>query len=263
MIPLKPEAYPHILALIRGSEIRSHLALAHALLEGRQDGVIYGNDATRPTTALVCPVSGFWFAFGDVGNGAAVRFLPRLLRSPLPDKPALYATSAAWREALDPLFESAISRPGFDWEPTPEQAGADPAPSLADGFELALMDARVADLWSEGLDPWVIDIWDGPERFAAACFGFAVMHEGRIVSFCTACGIGGGEAEVEIGTVPRFRRMGLATAAARAFLSEYGRRGLRPAWSHDGGNEGSGALGRGLGFRQIEVLRGYLPEKLR
>jgi RimJ/RimL family protein N-acetyltransferase len=82
------------------------------------------------------------------------------------------------------------------------------------------------------------------------------MHEGRMASFCAACAIGGGEAEVEIATVPRFRRMGLATAA-RAFMAECRRRGLRPTWSCDVNNAASAALGRTLGFVEIEVIQGY------
>lgn len=256
MIELPVAAYLSALPLIRAGEIRSHLALAHAVIEGRQSGKIFADDPDAPREILVAPATGFCFVFGDPEGGAFERFLPKFLARHLPGQPELFGASAAWQALLDRHFAGHYERTGFElpagWEDAlPEEE------ALPSGMSLVPMDAAVRSAWPEGLDPWIWRIWGGPERFAARSFGFAIRSEGAPVSFCAACGIGDGEAEVEVGTVPGEQGRGLARRAARAFMRECARRGLRPAWSCAARNAPSAALGRRLGFVAIETIRGY------
>jgi RimJ/RimL family protein N-acetyltransferase len=260
VIPLPASEYPAILPFVPQSEAKSHMALVHAVLEGRQRGAVFVDRVARPETVFVCPVSGFCFLFGEARSGCFERFLPQLLAEHLPDQAAVFATSAAWRETLDGLLIRKITRIGFEFHPSApvSPVAAEPIPP---GFALEPMDATVMEKWSPGIDPWVIRIWGGPESFAANVFGTAVVTEGRIVSFCTACAIGGGEAEAEVGTVPELRGRGLATRAARAFIAQCRERGLRPAWNCVAGNAPSAALARRLGFVELEELHGYPLER--
>jgi RimJ/RimL family protein N-acetyltransferase len=86
------------------------------------------------------------------------------------------------------------------------------------------------------------------------------MADDGIVSFATACAIGRGEAEVEVGTAPEYRGRGLAERACRAFIEECLARGLHPAWSCTAGHVASTALARKLGFVESEEIWGYLLE---
>jgi RimJ/RimL family protein N-acetyltransferase len=236
------------------------MALVHAVLEGRQRGSVFVDSVAAPATVLVCPVSGFCFLFGEARSGCFERFLPRLLAEHLPDQALVLATSTAWRETLDGLLIRKTARTGFEFHPSalmPLAAEAQVPP----GFALEPMDATVMEKWSRGLDPWVIRIWGGPESFAASVFGTSVIREGRIVSFCTACAIGGGEAEAEVGTVPELRGRGLATLAARGFIAQCRERGLGPAWNCAAGNAASAALARKLGFVELEELPVYPLER--
>jgi RimJ/RimL family protein N-acetyltransferase len=260
VIQLLPEEFPRVLPLVEAGEVRSHMALVHAVLEGRQRGSIFVDDHAAPSSVFVCPVSGFCFLFGEARRGCFPRFLPQLLAEHLPEQAVLLATSAAWRETLDRLLIRQIARIGFAFHPS-ETAPADTLRQAPPGFTLAPMDATVMEKWRPGLDPWVIRIWGGPEEFAANAFGYAVMAEGKIASFCTACAIGGGEAEVEVGTVPELRGRSLATVAARAFIAGCLDRGLRPAWSCGSRNAASAALARKLGFVEQEELTGHPLER--
>jgi RimJ/RimL family protein N-acetyltransferase len=256
MILLPTDAYPRALPLLRRAEIRSHLALAHSVFEGRQAGRIFADEAAAPRTILVAPASGFCFLFGEADGGSVERFLPEFLARHLPGQPELYGASAAWTARLDLLFERRVVRTGFELASETAMAAEGAAP-LPAGFTLVPLTARLREAWQEGLDPWIWRIWGGPEGFEARSFGFAVMAESTIASFCAACGIGGGEAEIEVGTVPEYRGQGLATAAARAFMQECRRRGLRPAWSCGIRNAPSDAVARKLGFVAIEEVTGY------
>ena len=253
MKPLPSTDLARVLPLLQGVEIRSHLALAHAVLEGRQEGTIFVDDIACPQTALLCPRNGFFFPFGNAETGALDRFVPDLLAHHLVDKPLILATSAAWQGKLDSLFTVRGSRVGYDFPgrrvPLPDWRERVPP-----GLALERMTAAVVARWSEGIDPWVIQIWGGAEAFEARCFGCCLLAGGSIVSFATACGIGGGEAEVEVGTVPPYRGRGLAALACSAFIEECLTRGLAPAWSCEAGNAPSAALARKLGFREAEEV---------
>ena len=257
MIQLTPDEYARIVPLIRRSEIRSHLALAHAVVEGNQNGKIFVDSQARPFTALVCPASGFYFVFGNVNLPLFSRFLPELRREHLVPKCALLATSVAWRDALAPLLPATASRMGFTFEPDGAAATGNVEGALLSLYTLEPMTAVLCERWPGGLDPWVIYVYGGPSGFVARSFGFCLLREGHVVSFVAACGIGGGEAEVEVGTVPEYRRRGLATVGCRAFIRETLAKGLRPGWSCASDNPPSAALGRTLGFVEEEKVHLY------
>lgn len=257
MKKLLPEEHTRVLPLIKNAEIRSHLSLVSALIEGRQQGQIFVDDPRNPETACVCPGSGFWFLFGEARSGCFDRFLPELLAEHLVDKCVVFATSAAWRRALDPLFARRVMRTGFEYHPCRAAPDPDWRQRLPRGFSLEAMTEETIRNWNPGIDHWVIDIWGGPQRFTSEAFGFCLLSEDRIASIAAPCAIGGGEAEIEVGTVPQFQGRGLATLACRAFLEQCAARDLRPAWSCASGNLPSDALARKLGFVEQEQICGY------
>jgi RimJ/RimL family protein N-acetyltransferase len=236
--------------------MQSHRPLAQVLFDGLQDGKVYADDTERATTALICPANGFCFACGEPRAGLVRALLPEL-RAELPEKPELYATSAAWRTALAPLFAGSLHRLGF------ERDGPDGVPpALAPGLSLTAIEPWMAQRWNPaddqtGLDPWIFDIWGGPDGFAARSFGMAVLSEGQPVAFTAACAIGGDEAEVEVGTASAWRQRGLATAACRAFMAECRQRSLSPTWTCQAENTASIALAKRLGYRVTEDVWGF------
>jgi RimJ/RimL family protein N-acetyltransferase len=257
MKKLPSEDYPRVLSLVKSAEIRSHLSLAFALMEGRQAGQIFVDDDRSPQTVLLCPDSGFWFLFGAPQTGCFAQFLPELLAEHLVGKCAVFATSAAWRHTLDRLFARTITRAGFEYRPFRAAPGPGWRLRLPDGFSLEPMTEEMIRKWHPGIDHWVIDIWGGAAPFAAEAFGFCLLSGDRVVSIAAACAIGGGEAEIEIGTVPEFQGRGLATLACRAFLEECTARDLHPAWSCSIGNPPYEAVARKLGFVEQEQIFGY------
>jgi len=70
------------------------------------------------------------------------------------------------------------------------------------------------------------------------------------VSLCLACFAALGKLEISINTAEAYRRRGLATLTAAAFIEECLERGLQPNWECWWTNTPSTALAEKLGFEQ-------------
>jgi RimJ/RimL family protein N-acetyltransferase len=255
MEELEPSQHERIRRLVPPREDAGHMTFVHALLDGRMSGRVLVDDPRTPRTALVLHGSGFLFAIGAPDPGAVGGAVPELLaREARLESPALWATSRVWENALDGVFELRTTRKEFVHAPGPRPPATRPLPP---GHRVAPIDEPIAARFGGALDDWVVQAWGGPSALAARSFGYAVLSGDEPVSFCAACAIGGGEAEVEIGTAPRQRRRGFATHAALAFLAECERRGLEPAWTCAAANQPSDRLARILGFRPVRHVSGY------
>ncbi len=76
--------------------------------------------------------------------------------------------------------------------------------------------------------------------------GFAVLHDGRLVSGASSYTVYSGGIEIEIDTKPNYRRKGLAKVCASALILKCLERGLYPSW--DAANKESVALAEKLGY---------------
>lgn len=248
-------AYPLIRALVPVAEEAGHMAFVHALLDGTMPGRVFADDVDRPRSAIILPDNGFCFGIGAADEALVVAILPGILAQPSPEPALLWATTGAWALVLGRHLKEPRTRNEYHYAPMLPQ----PAPRMPPGFRLRPLDFEVASdpQFGKGIDPWVVRNWGGPKSFVERCFGWAVMSPEGLAAICTACSIGGGEAEVEIGTAFAYRERGLAYAAALAFVAECERRNLRPAWTCATGNAGSERLAEKLGFVLFREVTGY------
>lgn len=257
--PIPPEA---VLPLLPSHHQAGHMAFVHSIINGSLPGEIVGDDATAPRSAIACNANGFWHTLGEP-VAAALDWLGARRTQPFAEPTSLWTTTPAWAELLRPAFEGSAWRIEFH-----ARADLPAVPPLPPGFVLAPLDADIAARFFEGtgpedgVDPWVVRTFGGPERFAEQSFGFAVLAGSRVAAFCCACAIGGHagavEAEIEVGTDARYRQQGLATIAAAAFLAETRRRGLIPGWTCAADNAASERLARRLGFVPFRRIEGFV-----
>lgn len=255
MEELEPAEYERIRPLVPSRDDAGHMTFVHALVDGRMPGRILADRRAAPRTALALHGSGFLFAIGEPAPDAIDGAIPALLaREARLESPALWATSRLWENALDGVFELRTTRKEFAHAPGPRSPATAPLPRA---HRVVPIDERIATRFGHALDDWIVRAWGGAAALVERSFGFVVMAGDEPVSFCAACAIGGGEAEIEIGTAPRARRRGLATHAALAFIAECERRGLVPAWTCAAANQPSDHLARRLGFRPVRHVSGY------
>ncbi len=250
MHQLEPSQFARTRRLIPPARHAGHLAFAHALIDGTLPGRVFADDLPAPRSALFCPDNGFFLATG-VPNAAFAEQVIAALQADwltsLQESRLVVATNDGWTAALRTLLPVEEGRIEFHFSGTGSSA-----PTLPPGYRLEPLSAASAAAFGSGIDPWVVRTMGGPETFAARSFGAVVLAGGgSLASACVACAIGGGEAEIEIGTDPRHRRRGLAAVAGAAFIAACAERGLVPAWTCDATNEASIRCAARLGFARF------------
>lgn len=248
---LAPHQFAAVLPLLPSARDAGHLAMAHAVIAGTMPGHVLADHAARPRSAIVLNHNGFHTAFGEVPDEPIAPLIGILtLGLVSPESGLLIDVSGHWAARLRGILPGACSRDEYH-----APAGPPPARRLPPGHALVPLTAAIARRFEGAVDPWVVRIWGGPEAFAEKSFGFAVLSDtGALASFCTTLAIGGGEAEVEIGTSEAFKRQGLAYAAGCAFMAGCHARGLVPAWTTRADNLPSQRLAASLGYRRFRSV---------
>jgi RimJ/RimL family protein N-acetyltransferase len=263
MPELLPQSFDRIVPLVRASGMRGHLALVYEVLEGRAPGQVYVDSLVNPRTALVCNGNGFYFAFGEPDEGLTGPLIDHIWA--LNQKeiyPSLFGSTPAWDNPLQrlcaPLGARQVNRLAFERR---SQPALQPIPP---GLSLQPITARLAERIVDGtgtggygLNPWFIRVAGGPQAYAALGLGMVLLAGDQMVSMCGVCGLGGGEAEMEVGTVPAYRGRGLAPIVCAAFMEQCHARDLRPAYTCDSQNHPSIAVAHKLGFVEEEEIHGY------
>lgn len=251
---LDPHRYPLVRSFMPSPVEAGHLAFAHAVLDGAMPGSVVVDDAVVPTGAIILNDCDFHVAVGRAPVGDAAGLVREAVAANRAGRGEIWCSTEPWADALRPHFTAARWRNEYH-PPTV----LPPARELPVGYSLQPIDARIAARFGEdGVDPWVVEIWGGVEPFLDKTFGFAVLRpDTRLAAFCTFCGIGGGEVEIEIGTAPEERQKGLAYAAARAFMAESFRRGIAPAWTCGTSNLPSAKLADALGYHYFRKVEGF------
>jgi GNAT superfamily N-acetyltransferase len=227
---------------------RAPFPLIRAVLEGSQGGRVFADARSGASFVVTC------FGFAQwVGQEARCRLdgvIEGLLARPeqgLPRYWHWYAPPPHWEDRLEAEGPARMRRRAR-WRSVFEGTmPALPAPDVL-GFELRLLDATLLHQAS----PLGVDLesrfWRSGSDFLARGLGLCALQDGRIVSLCYAACVTGGLAEVDIVTLPEYRKQGLGRLVAHRFIRECLARGIRPTWDCFTENVASMDLARKLGF---------------
>ncbi len=204
-----------------------HLTI-QAVIDGVCPGRIYVDDAQIPKSAFIYTVEGGFLA-GDAENtafnaalGDEIRRIAATDDTVRPDEDALNldVTSQGWQAVVPTLFP--------DRAPLICQRRQYLCTALQVGWKALLPDGyavqRITPAWLDqsGLDipdhihEWVQANWGGRAQFGQHGFGFTLVHDGQVASWCIADCVSGDRCEIGIHTLPDHRRRGLATVAVAA-----------------------------------------------
>ena len=226
---------------------RYDVVLRNSVLEGCF-GVSYADSRSAPTVARLD--SG---AFTVLGGNPAAAAVTALLRH----APIYYVTpeNDEWRQVLEDEFEEqvvALRFTEFLSRSLDQDHLAELVRSLAEGFELRRVDRELVErLPTETNNAYFFENFVSIEDILSRGIGYCVLHGGRIVSAATSMARCRGAIDIEIETVPEYRRRGLGTVVGAKLASHCLQRGIDPKWL--AANLASERLALKLGYEKAET----------
>lgn len=245
MQKLHPSQYGCVDSLF--SHTKHSRPLIYAVLDRTQPGSVYVDSPAQPRAALVALEDMAFFA-GMPQALAPDGLRALLLGRVLADHPTPYLechpVEEAWlaplEEALGSAIEARVVRRTFFLPQSRYEEMAVVHADMPPGFAVRVMDAAFARERGQDTAFWA----PSTGRFGIA---FTDAH-GSVASDCFAVFVGGGMAEVAVGTEEAYRRRGLALLASRVFIGMCAAKGLMPNWACWAAREASAALAAKLGF---------------
>lgn len=218
-----------------------------SVIDGNLDGKIYVDDIKNPKTAFVMLYDMLFFS-GQNNLKFCNESFDLLTTEVFPTMNEDYfdcycLSDGLWKE-MEQIFSSKISgRPvRKTWifkEAAFKQQHSNWRDNLPDGFNMEIMDSIFINKYNCDKDFW---------NPTAKRFGYSLVYDDKIVSECTACFVGGGQAEISVETIEQHRNKGLATITCAAFIEHCISINLIPNWSCWDFRTASIALAKKLGF---------------
>lgn len=247
MIELPEDDFASARTLLDG--LQHGASIASAVLSGHTQGRVF---VAAPADAR----TGFFYdnGFCVVAGAADAQFaracLKWLYQHAGQDFFILYPGDGKWVAVLDTIVASPVRKVGriryaFDAAAFSAHGGSKPLPPEFTG---ARMNAALLRQIADGGYPWILGTWKSERRFEQDGLGFCVLAHGRVASLCYSVFASGPCREIDILTMPQYRRQGLAKAAASAYIRDCLDAGLQPGWDCFEDNVASRGLAQELGF---------------
>ena len=240
-----------------------HALIVDAVIEGTAPGWIRVDDGAGPRQALVSTPEGH-YAIGCPDNerfNAALRAL--ITEQIIPQGKAagwgalvLHYWPDTWRQRLRAMLPRADTKEDFQHFfrfTTPRVRWQDRIP---DGFAMRRVDASIlARRELRNIDHarrWAQSNFGSIVRYLANGFGFGLLHNDVLVSWCIADAVNANRCEIGIHTDEGYRRRGLATLTVAATIDYCLTRGLTEiGWHCWSENRASAATARRAGFAYV------------
>jgi RimJ/RimL family protein N-acetyltransferase len=256
---LKEDEYRNVRSLY--SKLRFNLVV-DSIVDGNTPAWVFVDHKKMPRTAALWNKQDALLLAGDVENEEFnLAFGEQLIQKIIPDarqryipEISFYCDSNVWESRLGSLLKvrsaEKVSRRYYvfaglrtDWRK-----------QIPFGAEIRRIDEAL--LGNDGLGNieqvvgWVRSFWHSNQDFIRTGFGYCLLKEEVVASWCLSVYVSGMDYELCVATVPEYRRQGLATLTASACVGYCEENGLRPHWHCWNDNVGSIAVAEKIGFEK-------------
>ncbi|MBB4822984.1 GNAT superfamily N-acetyltransferase [Sporosarcina luteola] len=245
-----------LVAMFEGFE--STIVLSY--LQGHM-GTAWVDNLENPTVAQIT-VGIFVFYAGDSTKKEAEELLWNL-----PEFTLAIVDSAEWKKRIESVHHGAIEKfQRYRFEKNIEHFSREHLlnvlSSLPDGFEIKNVNKVIASEPSfQQLSEDFVSQFNTLDDFIERGIGYAILHDGLVVSAGTSFSIYDEGIEIEIATDPQYRRKGLAAITASALILHCLECGKYPSW--DGANPESVKLAKKLGYVFKEPYDTYFINRMK
>lgn len=226
--------------------------LIAAVLLDEQDGVVFVDQVNSPSQAYVEHAFGFSQIFGNSPklNGFLESWKSWLLieKQFRSEKVRLYSPPPSGPFLTETINVALSERQRFYLDPdrflTQRERSNRSIPTDIKGCKLTRDDL-------DGIENTfhvVNRFWRNPEDFLDKANPYLITCQNKFASICYSAATADGYAEIDVVTLPEYRKLGLARHAVTGFIENCREAGIRPLWDCFTNNEGSMALAAAVGF---------------
>lgn len=255
---LQPGSYEHVRQLYEG--LRFNLVI-DSIIDGNTPAWVYADHPDAPQTALMWNRQDALLLGGYPGSPDTNRTLNRrLLTEIIPDareryvpEMALFFTPGAWDAEVETVLAGLqpakaarrfyhFGAPQVNW-----RTELPPGSEMHRIDENLLADRSLANV--DSVVGWVRSFWASIRDFTETGFGYCLLVNRSIASWCLTVYASGMQYELGLATVPDYRARGFATLAAAACLDYCVEWDLAPHWHCWEDNPASIAVAEKVGFK--------------
>lgn len=259
---LQPDKFPLIKEL--HNEMDFDL-LTPTIVEGKIAGRIWVNNPEKPSTALVWDEHYSFVLLGDDSNQSFNSYLELLFADTIiPDalsrefREGWIECAKRWgkkieqNELLPNLFPMHHAREHYAIH---QSTGLRWAEKIPPGLSLNKIEDKILKRADLGNVKTLLDMinvrWKSVENFLRWGFGFILLQDATIVSYCLSLGNGNGRCDIEIETIEGHQRQGYGAIITAAFVDHALAHGYTEiGWDAFAGNVPSVQLALKLGFKK-------------
>lgn len=259
--PLPPQDYAKVKHLFTGLEFN---LIITAVFEGTSPGTLFVDDVDNPTSCYMDSAEGL-YAVGRADNAAFNAGLKAQIENNQFAEEAyavLECSSAEWPPVFDAIFEGwVVHYPRFYY--TFQQMKLDWRSAVPEGFAVQRVDkAFLERTHLKNMDEVVegyINNWVSQEAFLQDGFGFCLVNDEAVISWCMSDCVSGSRCEIGIHTDPRYQKRGFASLTVSATVDYAVQRGLTEigwhCWEH---NVASWKVAEKVGLERRRSYDAYL-----
>lgn len=257
MQQLLPAQYPNVLPLY--ARLQYNLVI-DSIIAGNTRGGVYVDQVAQPRFAILwnkqdtlllagpAPTLSFRNELGDL---LCTKILPKACQMTVPEIAFLF-TPLVW----EPYVAEILAGINFKKASRRFYASHKLKPNwnarLLPGFTMAALDLELLkndDL--NGIDSihnLILSRWETPQSFYSTGFGYCIISQGQITSWCLTVYASGRQYELKAETHREYRNQGLGTVATAACLAHCDTHGYTPHWHCWESNRAAIAVAQKAGF---------------
>ncbi|MAL78750.1 MAG: hypothetical protein CMN55_06490 [Sneathiella sp.] len=223
-----------------------------AVLLDEQEGAVFVDHVNSPSMAYVEHAFGFSQIFGNSSklNGFLESWTSWLLREKQfrTEKVRLYSPPPSGSFLTETKSVALSERQRFYLDPDrfskQRERSCSNIPADIKGRKLTKDD--LDDI--ENTFHVVTRFWRNPDDFLEKANPYLITYQNKFASLCYSAATADGYAEIDVVTLPEYRKLGLARHAVTGFIENCHEAGICPLWDCFTNNEGSVALAAAVGF---------------
>lgn len=223
MIELNPSEFPSVLSLVENSKQQ---VIPFAICQGYNPGRIFIDQKENPQIVLIWTTVGYYFLFGEPSSMGDSQSISQILTEVfIPASQAmgengfiLIPSSPSWKSIIPTLLPGRkvieIYRKPFVFNLESFQNKRNEVSQISPGFHIQTIDRLTAE------NIGVLSSWSSIDSFLTNGIGFMILKGEEMVSICFSVYSSTEKVEIDVHTVEKYRRVGLAESICSAFIEK-------------------------------------------